>query len=93
MKKPDCCEPNETTPALSDVEQGGEKNKKKRVTFPGYDAREQKRKEIAERIKREQDQANCKYTCITGSCLVCMIVAIIFSIISICKYYSTILYL
>ena len=84
--KPDC-EPNEMTPALSDVEQGDQK-KKKKITFPGHDMREQKRQEIAERIKRQQEIDDCKYKCISGSCLVCIIITIIICIITICKYYS-----
>ena len=84
--KPDC-EPNEMTPALSDVEQGDQK-KKKKITFPGHDMREQKRQEIAERIKRQQEIDDCKYKCITGSCLICIIILIIGCIIIICKYYS-----
>ena len=81
-------ESGETTPALSDVEQG---KSKKRVTFtefPGYDAREQKRKEVSERIKKKHEQADCSFTFIFNCCLVCMIIVIIFSIIIICKYYS-----
>ena len=85
-QKPDC-EPNEMTPALSDIEQGNQKRKKK-VTFPGHDMREQKRQEIAERIKRQQEIDDCKYKCITGSCLICIIILIIGCIIIICKYYS-----
>ena len=81
--KPDC-EPNEMTPALSDVEQGDQK-KKKKITFPGHDMREQKRQEIAERIKRQQEKDDCKYKCITGICLICIIILIIGCIIIICK--------
>ena len=81
------CELDEMTPALSDIEQGNKK-KKKNVTFPGHDMREQKRQEIAERIKREPEQADCKYKCITGSCLVCIIITIITCIMCIFKYYS-----
>ena len=84
--KPDC-ELDEMTPALSDVEQGDQK-KKKKITFPGHDMREQKRQEIAERIKRQQEIDDCKYKCITGSCLICIIILIIGCIIIICKYYS-----
>ena len=86
-QKPDCCEPDEKTPALSDVEQGDQK-KKKKVTFPGHDMREQKRQKIAEHIKRQQEIDDCKYKCISGSCLVCIIITIIICIITICKYYS-----
>ena len=39
--KPDC-ELDEMTPALSDIEQSNQK-KKKKVTLPGHDMREQKR--------------------------------------------------
>ena len=85
-QKPDC-EPNEMTPALSDIEQDDQK-KKKKITFPGHDMREQKRQEIAERIKRQQEIDDCKYKCITGSCLICIIILIIECIIIICKYYS-----
>ena len=84
--KPDC-ELDEMTPALSDIEQGNKK-KKKKVTLPGHDMREQKRQEIAERIKRQQEIDDCKYKCISGSCLVCIIITIIICIITICKYYS-----
>ena len=84
--KPDC-ELDEMTPALSDIEQGNKK-KKKKVTLPGHDMREQKRQEIAERIKRQQEIDDCKYKCISGSCLVCIIITIIICIIIICKYYS-----
>ena len=83
--KPDC-ELDEMTPALSDVEQGDQK-KKKKITFPGHDMREQKRQEIAERIKRQQEIDDCKYKCISGSCLVCIIILIIGCVIIICKYY------
>jgi len=75
------------TPALSDIEQSNQK-KKKKVTLPGHDMREQKRQEIAERIKRQQEIDDCKYKCISGSCLVCIIITIIICIITICKYYS-----
>ena len=85
-QKPDC-EPNEMTPALSDIEQSNQK-KKKKVTFLSYDIREQKRKEVAERIKRQQEIDDCKYKCIIGSCLICIIILIIECIIIICKYYS-----
>ena len=84
--KPDC-ELDEMTPALSDVEQGDQK-KKKKITFPGHDMREQKRQKIAEHIKRQQEIDDCKYKCISGSCLVCIIITIIICIITICKYYS-----
>ena len=84
--KPDC-ELDEMTPALSDIEQDDQK-KKKKITFPGHDMREQKRQEIAERIKRQQEIDDCKYKCISGSCLVCIIITIIICIIIICKYYS-----
>ena len=84
--KPDS-EPDETTPTLSDIEQG---KRKKKVTFsklPRYDARERKRQKIAERLQREQEQANCKFKCIFRSGLVCMVVSIIFLLRAICKYY------
>ena len=84
--KPDC-ELDEMTPALSDIEQSNQK-KKKKVTLPGHDMREQKRQEIAERIKRQQEIDDCKYKCITGICLICMIILIIGCIIIISKYYS-----
>ena len=83
--KPDC-ELDEMTPALSDIEQSNQK-KKKKVTFLGYDIREQKRKEVAERIKRQQEKDDCKYKCISGSCLIGMIILIMGCIIIICKYY------
>lgn len=80
------CELDEMTPALSDIEQSNQK-KKKKVTFLSYDIREQKRKEVAERIKRQQEKDDCKYKCISSSCLVCMIILIMGCIIIICKYY------
>ena len=84
--KPDS-EPDETTPALSDIEQGG---RKKKVTFsalPGYNAREQRRQKIVKGIKRQQEIDDCKYKCITGICLICMIILIIGCFNIICKYY------
>ena len=79
-------ESGETTPALSDIEKG---RKKKRVTFSELpnNTHKQKRKKKVKHIKREQGQVNLQSTFITGSYLICMILAIIICIIYITKYY------
>lgn len=95
--KPECCEPDEMTPALSDVEQGGQQKKVSFKQLPGYDTREQKRQQLAEQVqkqkerleqkKKDDENFNKKMNCFGGSCLVCMILTIIICIICIVDYY------
>ena len=98
MSKPDCCEPDEMTPALSDVEQSGQQKKVSFTKLPGYDAREKKRQELSEQVrkqkerleqkKKDDDKFNCKMNCIGGIFNVCAILLLIGCIYLIYKFYS-----
>ncbi len=58
--KPECCESDEMTPALSDVEQGGQQKKVSFTKLPGYDTREQKRQQLAEQVQKKKERLEQK---------------------------------
>ena len=96
--KPECCEPDEMTPTLSDVEQGGQQKKVSFKQLPGYDTRERKRQQLAEQLQKKKDlieqkkkddeKFKKKMNCCCGSFLVCTILTIIICVICIVDYYS-----